>query len=173
MSIPTELSAVAESLVGVVLIAIGIYVMWDLLHKNAHLHFHNHDGLPKHAHWHVHAKIANTSLWKHSRSNNHYIHGSHKHDHGAVMVGILHGMAGSAPLLALIPLSNMGSPWLGVLYMAVFGVGVIVAMLLFGGVLAGVYKWISCWGDRMVRSLRFAVGLSSIGFGGYLLIGVA
>lgn len=177
MAIPEELSDIAESLVGVVLIIIGIYVVWDLLHKNAHLHFHDHDGFPKHAHWHVHDKTVRLIHHHHSHDNSVHCHEphnqiSHNHEHGAIMVGMLHGVAGSAPLLALIPLSNMGSPWIGVLYIVVFGLGVLAAMLLFGGVLGGVYKWLSRWGDSMVRFLRFTVGLSSIGFGSYLLLGM-
>ena len=167
LAIPVDLSAFAENLVGIVLIAIGCYVIWDLLRRHAHLHFHKHDGIPKHAHWHIHDKPS-----QQSRRRKHH-HEPHHHGHGAVMVGMLHGTAGSAPLLALIPLSQMASPWLGILYLIVFGLGVFVAMLLFGGVLGSLYNWLSRWGDRMVRMLRIVIGFSSIGFGGFLLFGAA
>ena len=87
MAIPINLSQYAEQLVGVVLILIGLYVLSDLVRKNAYSHSHAHDDFPEHAHWHRHDSLL-----------------SHRHRHGAVMVGMLHGTAGSAPLLALLPL---------------------------------------------------------------------
>lgn len=162
MAIPTRLSEYAEHLVGAVLIAIGVWIIWQLARQKAHLHFHRHDDLPRHAHWHVHTKhIAED------------IHQRHSHDHSAITVGILHGTAGSAPLLALLPLAKMGSPWIGMGYLAVFGLGVIAAMMLFGGLLGGVYTWLSRRGEGIIRILRATVALSSISFGAYLIYGSA
>lgn len=160
MSIPVALSGVAESMVALVLIGIGAYVIWDLWRRRAHLHFHYHDDLPRHAHWHTHPGGGGG---EHQKER-------HVHGHGAMMVGVLHGMAGSAPLLALIPLSRLGSPWVAALYLLVFSLGVLVAMLLFGGVLGGVFGLLSRWGTRLVYSLRLLVGCGSMLFGGYLLL---
>lgn len=160
MSIPVALSSMAESLVAVVLIGIGAYVIYDLWRRRAHLHFHHHDELPQHAHWHTHN--AQERVEHHQER--------HVHRHGAMMVGVLHGMAGSAPLLALIPLSRVGSPWVAVAYLLVFSLGVLMAMLLFGGVLGGVYGWLSRWGNRLVYSLRLLVGCGAMLFGGLLLL---
>jgi sulfite exporter TauE/SafE len=159
MAIPTTLSAVAEDLVGVVLILIGAWVLYDLFRRRAHLHFHRHDELPQHAHWHVH------------KHDGHHAQDEHRHGHGAVMVGVLHGTAGSAPLLALLPLAKLGSPWIGLAYLLLFGLGVLASMLVFGGLLGGVFSWLSHWGDLIVRRVRMTVALGSIGFGGYLLQG--
>lgn len=79
MAIPVDLSQYAEQLVGLVLILIGLYVMWDVLCRHAHFHFHAHEGLPAHAHWHRHARHQDSQ--------------PHRHQHGAVMVGMLHGTA--------------------------------------------------------------------------------
>jgi nickel/cobalt exporter len=166
MAIPSELSTVAESLVGVVLIGIGVWIVWNLFNRKAHLHFHHHDGLPKHAHWHEHnSRDQHTHNQPHNKD-------SHKHEHSALFVGVLHGTAGSAPLLALIPLAKMHSPWIGMAYLSSFGVGVILAMLIFGGLLGGIYTWISRWGNQVVHTLRAIVAASSIGYGLYLLQGV-
>ncbi len=148
MAIPVKLSQYAEQLVGVVLILIGLYVLWDLLRKNAHFHFHAHDGFPEHAHWHRHDSLS-----------------SHRHQHGAVMVGMLHGTAGSAPLLALLPLSAQSTPLLGLAYLLIFGAGVLVAMLVFGGVLNGLFRFITVWGTNTIRLIRGMVALGSIGLG--------
>lgn len=171
MAIPTHLSAVAEHLVGGVLIAIGVWLLWTLYRKGAHLHFHTHDEMTpapvRHAHWHVHAPA---SAPHHAHSTRQR---SHRHDHSAVLVGVLHGTAGSAPLLALLPLARLASPWVGLAYLVVFGLGVILAMLMFGGVLGGVYAGLARYGERLVKILRTGVALSSIGYGLFLLYGAA
>lgn len=163
MAIPESLSALAELLVGAVLILIGAWVLWDLCRQRAHLHFHVHDQLPQHAHWHSHSR---TKSKKQTHND-----ASHRHEHSAVLVGMLHGTAGSAPLLALLPLSAMNnSPWQGMLYLLLFGSGVLIFMLIFGGLLGGTFHWLTRWGNRSVQLIRTGVALSAMGFGSYLLI---
>ena len=159
MAIPDQLSHYAEHAVGVVLVIIGLLIVYDLLRKNAHLHFHQHDGLPEHAHWHTHGKST-----VHHRDR-------HRHQHGAVMVGILHGTAGSAPLLVLVPLAKLNSAYYGIAYLIAFSLGVLLAMLLFGGLIGSLYRWLSRWGTRSVTLLRSIIATSSITFGAYLLLG--
>lgn len=163
LAIPNELSHIAENMIGFVLICIGVFVLWNLFRKRAHLHlhFHDHDNLPRHAHWHIHDKHA----------SKHHHKTSHAHDHSATMVGILHGAAGSAPLLALIPMSKAGAPVLGLLYLAIFSLGVIISMMAFGGLLGSLYGWLSRWGNHVVRVLRAFVGAGSIMFGSYIVYG--
>ncbi len=45
-----------------------------------------------------------------------------------VLIGTMHGLAGSGALTLLV-LTQIKSAWLGLLYLAVFGVGSIVGML--------------------------------------------
>lgn len=47
----------------------------------------------------------------------------------APLVGLLHGLAGSAPLLALVPLSQLQQPILGIAYVMLFSLGVAAGML--------------------------------------------
>ncbi len=159
MTIPTELSALAESAVGAVLLIIGGAIIVDLYRQRAHIHFHRHDDLPRHAHWHVHHAHA-----PHDDA-------AHKHGHAATMVGALHGMAGSAPLLLLLPLGQMASPWHGFIYLLIFSCGVVLAMLIFGGALGVVFSRFAEIGGRFLQCVRAAVGMGSIGFGAYLLLG--
>lgn len=159
MAIPEGLSSYAENLVGVVLILIGAYVLSDILRQRAHLHFHRHDSLPQHAHWHSH---------KHGMSE--HQKDSHRHKHAPVFVGVLHGTAGSAPLLALLPLSQLSSPWLGMTYLFLFGLGVFLAMLVFGGVIGQMFGWMKRWGNQAITSLRIGVSLISIAYGTKLVL---
>ena len=157
MAIPESLSNLAENMVGAVLIAIGLAIVIDLYRRRAHIHFHHHDGLPRHAHWHVH------------QPDTQHNEAAHQHRHAAIMVGALHGMAGSAPLLLLLPLGQMSSPWYGMAYLILFSLGVIVAMLLFGGVLGVLFTQFARISGRALQYVRGLVGLGSVEYGGYLL----
>ena len=159
LAIPHSLSHYAENAVGILLIAIGVWILWELIRSNAHLHFHKHDDLPEHAHWHQHAD-----------KNDHH-NDPHAHKHSAVIVGLLHGTAGSAPLLVLIPMAQLESAWLGMGYLVLFSLGVLLAMLFFGGLLGKVYKSLSKWGNRAVHLLRLLIAMSAITFGLHLMVG--
>ena len=162
-AVPAGLSSYAEYGVGAVLIALGVWVLWDLYRRNVHLHFHQHDGLPSHAHWHRHSK----------RNINKQFHNTdtHKHHHSAVLIGVLHGTAGSAPLFALIPLTRIESPWVGIAYLALFAVGVFLSMLLFGGLFSSAIRFLQRFGNRVITLFRTIVAGCSIAFGIYLLLG--
>lgn len=160
MAVPVELSHVAESLIGVILILIGLWILWDLRRCRAHLHFHGHDGLLPHAHWHVHHS---EDEWQR--------HDHHKEHHGAVLVGVLHGAAGSAPLLALIPITAIHSPWLGMTYLLVFGLGVLVTMAIFGGLIGIAFHRLARWGDMVIQRARSVVAVTSLAVGSFWLYG--
>ncbi|MEC7641644.1 MAG: hypothetical protein VYC17_05760 [Nitrospinota bacterium] len=59
----------------------------------------------------------------------------------AVIVGMVHGFVGSAPLLALLPMTRQGSPWIGLGYLLIFNLAVLVSMLTFGEVLGILMNW--------------------------------
>ncbi len=160
MAIPYTLSSWAESLVGVLLLVIGVWLFIDLIRRRAHLHFHVHDGLPAHAHWHAHDGTS---------ANDHENKQSHRHDHRAMFVGVLHGVAGSAPLLALLPLAAMRDPALGLLYVVIFSLGVLLAMVLFGGLLGQLFNRMHRYGTRFIVSLRAVVALISVVYGTTLI----
>lgn len=56
--------------------------------------------------------------------------GFHAHPYPSFFIGVIHGLAGSAAFLVLF-VSAMKSVFLGLLYIAVFGAGSIIAMSLF------------------------------------------
>jgi hypothetical protein len=158
LAVPEDFSAGAERGVAVALVLIGIWVLWDLRRSGPHLHFHRHGRVGFHAHLHAHAGAEPGE-----------VRAPHAHEHGAVTVGLLHGAAGSAPLLALLPLSQTGSPWLGLAYLILFGLGVLTAMVIFGGLFGGLLIWVAGRGRMLIKSLRLAVALSAIGLGAHML----
>lgn len=160
--LPPALSQYAEAAVACVLITIGCVLLVNLYRQRLHLHFHHHDGLPAHAHWHQH---------DHAESSRH-AHAPHRHEHSAVIVGMLHGLAGSAPLLAIIPITMVKTPWLGFVYLLVFSLGVLLAMILFGGLLGLVLNTVAKLAERLLVWLRALTGVGAIVLGGLLLKGL-
>lgn len=121
--VPDQMAAVLELLVGIMLVMLGLDIFRRLWRDKIHFHSHAHrDG---HTHFHAHGHQHET---RHDRS---------AHDHEvpddnrmrALFVGMMHGMAGSAALIVLT-LSQTSSPWLGLGYIALFGVGSIAGMAL-------------------------------------------
>jgi nickel/cobalt exporter len=148
--LPDSISQYAELLVGVILVLLGGVLLLNLYRLRAHLHFHHHDGIPLHAHWHVHKKSE-----VHANRNHHQ-------GHAALFIGVVHGLAGSAPLLVLVPVSAMQSPLYGVIYLLLFSVGVLVAMLLFGGVFGYLQGFMLRQGERAIKFLRLVTGSAAI-----------
>lgn len=118
--IPASVAQWLEFAVGIMLILLGADVLRRMMRARAHFHLHDH-GPSTHFHAHAHA------------GENRAEAASHEHDHPkglqarAVVVGLVHGMAGSAALV-LLTLNSIDSVWLGVGYILVFGFGSILGM---------------------------------------------
>ena len=89
----------------------------------------------------------------------------------AVSIGVLHGMAGSAPLLALWPLSQLAAPWYGMAYLLVFSSGVFLSMSVLGGVLNGIYPHFERW--SLATAFRIALGVAALAWGAHVLGGLS
>lgn len=121
-----EMGAWVERAVGASLVLLGGWVLATARTLHAHEHVHG-DGT---AHTHLHAHPAGATT-PHPRA--------HRHGHAVTAFGALHGLAGTAPVVALIPVTSAGSTGAGVAYLAAFGVGTAVAMglyAMFAGVIA-------------------------------------
>jgi sulfite exporter TauE/SafE len=160
LAITPTASAVAEHAVGLVLMLIGIGVLWRIRREHLHAHFHAHGGMPAHLHWHAHTHAPDSGA-------------AHRHTHTPVLVGLIHGLAGSAPLLALLPITQQSAKhgaWFGLGWLLLFSAGVLVAMLAFGGVLGMVTSQLARRSERALTGLRALVGIAALGLGGSLLI---
>src|SRR6187431_3317570 len=97
------------------LVGLGAHVLWRLWRDRVHFHQHGHgDGT---VHFHAHSHAGETS--PHARA-------AHAHEHRfrwrTLLVGLMHGMAGSAALLVLA-VTQASSPAVGLGYVALFGIG--------------------------------------------------
>lgn len=81
-----------------------------------------------------------------------------------LVVGIVHGLAGSAAV-ALLVLATISDPTWGILYLLVFGSGTIAGMTLITVVIAWPIAYTGVRFSRFNRGLRVASGLVSLGFG--------
>jgi ABC-type nickel/cobalt efflux system permease component RcnA len=128
--IPQRLVLGLEFAVGLMLVLLGLEVLWRVLHGSVHLHVHRHGNGIRHCHAHAHAG-------EQGHTDNH----RHQHpDRGAfplraLFVGLMHGMAGSAALI-LLTLQTVDTPWAGMFYIAVFGIGSIAGMAALSVVIA-------------------------------------
>jgi len=116
--------------VGVSLLLLGAWVLATA--RTLHAHPHRHEDGTEHVHLHAHPLSA------HAVDEPGKV-GSHRHAHAATAMGALHGLAGTAPAVALMPLVATDSVAAGALFLAMFGVGTAVAMVfyaLFAGVVA-------------------------------------
>lgn len=160
-TLPAEVTLLAERAVGLLMVGLGVYVFTDLARQRVHVHFHEHDGWPPHAHWHSHDAASS-----HPRAQ------AHQHDHAASMVGALHGLAGSAPILALLPAATRSAEsGIGalVVHLVVFGIGVAIAMAGVSGALGHLAGRLSRRSQSSLLSwLRAASATGSIGVGLWL-----
>ena len=126
VSIPEKVSVTLEFGVGVMLVFLGAMTltgskigkfMRGLFARNSHDHVHVHEDTGiVHSHDHDH-------------NNN------HKHSHKSLIVGIVHGMAGSGALMLVI-LSTINSVPLGLAYITLFGAGSVVSMAAMSTLIA-------------------------------------
>jgi sulfite exporter TauE/SafE len=143
-----------EAIVGVMLIALGINALRKLFaSQTVHVHSHEH-GEREHVHIHAHDdKIADSH---------------HRFSLRSVLIGMVHGLAGSAALMLLV-VPTIASPWLALTYILVFGVGSIGGMMamsfLIGLPMHFTFKRFAI----LNKGLRLVAGCFSLLLGGYIL----
>ena len=85
-----------------------------------------------------------------------------------LIVGLVHGLAGSAAV-ALLVLTTIRNPKWAVVYLLVFGIGTIAGMMLITGAMVLPFAYADKRFSRLNRSLRVASGLISVAFGLFLV----
>ena len=156
-AIPESVARPLETVVGIMLVGLGSHVLWRLWRDRVHFHRHGHGDGTVHFHAHSHAGEAAP----HQRT-------AHVHDHGfrwrTLLVGLMHGMAGSAALLVLA-VTQASSPAAGLGYVALFGVGSMIGMGALSALIAvplAVSARSLTWANR---GLQGVVGLATIAIG--------
>jgi cytochrome c biogenesis protein CcdA len=166
-AIPDTLARPIETAVGVMLTGLGAHVLWRLWRDRVHFHQHRHgDGL---AHIHLHSHAGETTAHEASAH-------AHAHLHGfrwrTLLVGLMHGMAGSAALLVLA-ISQAASPVTAVAYVLLFGLGSMLGMGALSVVIAVPLAVSARWLTSANRALQGAVGVATIAVGVATIWGTA
>jgi hypothetical protein len=156
-AIPEHLARPLETAVGIMLVGLGAHVLWRLWRDRVHFHAHGHGDGTVHIHAHSHAGETRT----HARA-------PHTHSHGfrwrTLLVGLMHGMAGSAALLVLA-VSQAASPAAGLAYVALFGIGSMIGMGALSTVIAVPLVLSARWLTWANSSLQGTVGIVTIAIG--------
>ena len=191
LAIPARLGLTMEFSVGLMLILLGVLNLTGAMKwisdkfspthprvNGEHAHIHEH-GTHMHFHWHSHAQAEDhhgeclTPPRWFVQSEAKGLHGPFEHlglFHvlRPLLVGLVHGLAGSAAV-ALLVLSTIRDPKWAVLYLLIFGVGTIAGMMLITAVIAMPFTFSQTRFTRLNRSLSMASGLISLCFGLFIV----
>jgi sulfite exporter TauE/SafE len=131
----TKYAWIGERLVGVALIAIGI--------------------------WGIRVLMNNRELSLTASGDSHHHHA----ERTALGVGVLHGLAGGSHLFGVIPALALPSIGLSATWLVLFGVGTVVAMVTFTSILGFIVHGMSQRFDRLYRGALCTCSVVAIGIG--------
>tara|TARA_R110002051_G_scaffold313263_3_gene389205 strand:+ start:1110 stop:1886 length:777 start_codon:yes stop_codon:yes gene_type:complete len=163
--IPLEkISEHSEQLVGVVLIAVGLWALFSIFYKNKnhkhphvhneeepyiHVHEHNHES-NKLEHNHAHKKKLKQNLWS------------------SFGIGVLHGLAGIAHFILLLPVLGFENQLDSIQYIIGFGVGTVLAMTIYTFLLGKISSYSKAQNNKSIfKSVRVLGGVFAIVIGIY------
>ena len=181
--IPPRLGLTMELAVALMLVVLGMWNLTGVLQRirealtsrgartgGLHMHPHTHgDYVHSHSHGHEpddhgHRDDQTPQAWLDRRLGRLGLY----HLVRPLVVGLLHGLAGSAAV-ALLVLAIIQTPGWAVAYLVLFGLGTIVGMMLITVAVAAPMLYTARRLSGIDRRLRIASGLLSLGFGLFLV----
>ena len=159
LDIPPAVSLSMECLAGAMLIALGLTTLFDCWCRRLHVHRHVH-AETVHLHFHTHAT-----------------HAGHQHGHriptgwNPIVVGMVHGLAGSAALMLLVVASSP-SVMTGLAYILTFGCGSILGMGAVRVLMSACFSLASPTTQGLSPSVHVAVGGASLVMGLWIIFEV-
>lgn len=152
IAIPDEVAQGLECAVGLMLVVLGGSLAWTIYREEWHWHRHEHDGqLHRHLHHHREARGHNHPHWLDEALR-------------PFVVGMVHGLAGSAALLLLV-VSTVHTLPQALAYIALFGAGSIAGMVVVGILISWPLRYAEQCGPLLQLSLRGLVSLASVAVG--------
>ena len=158
-AIDEALSAMLELCVGMLLVGLGSHLFYRLWRDRIHFHAHRHANGVQHLHAHSHRDDREGHL-------------ASKHDHAhpggapvrTLLVGMVHGLAGSAVLLVLTT-ATVNDPVTGMIYIAIFGFGSVLGMAALSAFIAIPLSYSARALTWVNRGLQGAVGAATVVLG--------
>ena len=136
--VPERVVSGLEFGVGTMLLCLGVWLLWSILHGEAH-------ALAEHAH-------------------------PHHHGSGSVWVGMAHGLAGTAPLVAVVTVTVSSTPWVAGIYLLLFGVGTTAGMALYAAGAGAVFHQARTRVPALGGTLRTLTALGSAVLGVFWMV---
>lgn len=159
-----KISEHSEQLVGIVLLGIGIWALISIFYKaKNHKHPHVHDGENPYIHVHEH---------EHEKSQLDHSHIHHKKAKqnlwSSFGIGVLHGLAGIAHFILLLPVLGFENQFDSVQYIIGFGFGTVLAMTLYTFLLGQLANYTKAQKSRsLFKIIRISGGVFAIVIGIY------
>lgn len=150
LRVPDRVTRGLEFGVGAMLLVLGAMLLWNVLHERAH-------------------RLAADAPHAHAAPGD-AAH-PHGHRHGSLWVGVAHGLAGTAPLAAIVAVTMAGSPVLAGAYLLFFGVGTTLAMGIYAVVAGLVFHHAGSRVPALRGTLRAATALGSAALGVFWMAG--
>ncbi|MDJ0683515.1 MAG: high frequency lysogenization protein HflD [Alphaproteobacteria bacterium] len=165
LTLTDQMAAALEFGVGVMLVLLGIDVVRRMRARRIHFHAHDHGDGQAHLHAHSHAGATQP-------------HADDPHDHRhpkgfflrALIIGLVHGAAGSAALLALAVAATR-DPWSAVGYVVVFGLGSILGMAALSFVAAWPLGAMERYTKWLHNGLSLGAAVLAVGLGVSVMLG--
>lgn len=131
------------------------YSRWSLTGRKLHTHgMHTHE-------MHTH------------EMHTHDEYGRHKGENlGSLWMGMLHGLAGTGAFVGQAAIALSQSYWFVLLYTLAFGVGVMLAMGFYAGILGGTISWGGRRAQPVLHTARALTGTLACGIGVCLLMSI-
>lgn len=157
LTIPPRVALSLEFLVAAMLVILGATILWRSFGVEK-LHLHDHAHNPNtHAHFHLHDNTAEDH--------------SHRHPFNSMrkpfLVGMVHGLAGSAALMLLV-LTTIPAPLSGLAYILIFGFGSVGGMLVLSSLIGIPFILTARRFTMLNRWIRITAGTASVIFGIWL-----
>ena len=157
IAIPESVVQLLELGAASMLIVLGILVIRPLLSHRLHPHRHKENGEVRiieqkkiHSHPHVHTH-------------------DHSHLHKSALTGIVQGLAGSAAIM-LVTLATVNSLELGIVFIFVFGGGVILGMVGIACLINSLLNYTAARLEGMHEKIVAVTGIISISFGIFIFV---
>ncbi len=153
MQLPESVGVFFERLAGAMLLGLGVWTAASA--RAVHAHRHSHDDGTVHVHVHSH-QLQKTP--------------HHHHGHGVTAVGAMHGLAGTAPIVALLPLAGFHSAGVATMYLLLFAIGTAAGMGFYALLAGWVAGTAALKSQTLARGITLCTGLFTAGIGIFWLL---
>ena len=150
--VSAQLALTLEFSVGCMLVFMGGTIIQNIAKKRIHLHMHNHSDGTTNLHFHSHLQ----DNVEHQHTQQFSIR--------ALLVGMIHGMAGSAALIVLT-LDSVVSIGTRRVYIFLFGIGSVVGMILLSLLIVISLRHSEYGANHAYQGLQVFIGLVTLFLG--------